>query len=268
MKARVAFSGSGFLAPIHIGAICAFKDLGIEIIETAGSSGGSIASALVAIGKTAEEMKALALQDIPKGIVSYDITALFKEGFNDGEILLDWLNNVIGPITFGELPNQLTVMATDIDSGKSCKFSNQDTPDVKVADACRASSSVPFVFAPYTVAGIKCVDAGVANNLPVDRLILDDVQRYGIDVLDGEPAGTTNTVIGLAKQCIATMLAANENNLIAWAQQTDSKIVSVSALPYGFLNPSLSLEEKTDLFERGYDAVINFFKDLYGPATK
>lgn len=260
MKARVAFSGSGFLAPIHIGAICAFKDLGIEIVETAGSSGGSIASALVAIGKSDEEIKALALQDIPKGIVSYDISAIFKEGYNDGKILLKWLNEVIGPITFGQLPNQLTVMATDIESGKSCKFSNQDTPNVKVADACRASSSVPFIFAPYTVDGIKCVDAGVANNLPVDRLVIDDIPRYGIDVVDGEPAGTTNTVIGLAKQCIATMLAANENNLIAWAQQTNSKVVSVSALPYGFLNPNLSTDEKNDLFERGYNAVIELFK--------
>ena len=47
-QVRLAFSGSGFLAPIHAGAACAFLDAGVQIVEVAGTSGGSIAAALIA----------------------------------------------------------------------------------------------------------------------------------------------------------------------------------------------------------------------------
>lgn len=260
MKYKLAFSGAGVLGRIHCGAICALLDLGIEIPEVSGTSAGSIAAALVACEKTPSEIKAIALADLPSGILSYEPLAIIKQGYNSGNVFLKWCQKLFGDIRFSDLNIPLTIMATDVNGGVAYRFSNKDTPNVLLSDACRASSSVPFFFSPYFISGVKLVDGGMCQNIPVDQLFRDEIPRVGIEIIDGEPSGTTGSLVGLAKQCIATMLAANENNLVSWANQTDSKIVSVSALPYGFLDSKLTLDQKAELFERGYEAALNFLK--------
>lgn len=259
-RARIAFSGSGFLAPIHVGAICAFLDCGYQIVEVAGSSGGSIAAALIASGATYSQIKAIALAELPDDMLNFEpLSLLANQGFNDGSVLLDWLVSILGNRKFANAIVPITVMATDINGGRECRFNAKGTPDVRIADACRASASVPFVFAPHTIAGVKCVDAGVACNLPVDELVIDDVPRFGIKVIDGSSVGKSDTYLGLIEQTIGTMMAANEENLTQWAQSTGATIIPVSATPYGFLNSKLTLSEKTDLFDRGYSSVKSMF---------
>ncbi len=260
MKYKVAFSGAGVLGRIHCGAICAFMDLGITITEVAGTSAGSIAAALVACEKTSDEIRAIALADLPGGILGYEPLAIFSQGYNSGKIFLKYCQSIFGDVRFSNLNIPLTIVATDINGGGAYRFSNKDTPDVLLSDACRASSSVPFFFSPHFVNGIKLLDGGMCQNVPVDQLSKDDTPRLGIEVMHGVVVGTTKTLIGLAGQSVTTMLASNEGNLTAWAQETGAKILQVNADPYSFMSPSLTLEQKTDLFERGYDAVIGLFK--------
>ena len=254
-KIRLAFSGSGYLAPVHAGAICAFMDEGVQIIEVAGTSGGSIAASLVASGMSYRQIKAAALGDLPAGIVSYNPLELFREGLNTGDVLHGWLRSLFGDRTINNAVVPITIMATDINAGCSFVFNSKETPEVLLSDACRASASVPIVYVPAEVDGKKLTDGGMCCNIPVDQLILDDVPRFGIEVKDGAPTGTTDSMIGLIEQCLSTMLSSNEANLTAWARQTGAKIIPVDATPYGFLNASLTLDQKTELFDRGYKAV-------------
>ena len=254
-QVRLALSGSGFLAPIHAGAVCSLMDNGVEIVELSGSSGGSIIAALVAIGMDAKSIKDLAMSDIPKGIISFQPLALLKKAYNSGEILHKWLQDVIGGHTFASAKVPVTVMATDIEAGKPYVFNQSLTPDVQIADACRASASVPFVWQPAIVNGRALIDGGTCNNIPVDQLIDDSTPRVGIQVKDGSGSGKIDTVFQFAGQVLSTMLDANEGNIDVWAQRTGAKIVEVSADPYGFLNPNLTTDEKTDLFSRGYFSV-------------
>ncbi|MDD5618702.1 MAG: patatin-like phospholipase family protein, partial [Candidatus Omnitrophica bacterium] len=87
------------------------------------------------------------------------------------------------------------IVALNISKGRLEIFSydNEDTRDVIIADAVRASMSIPIVFKPYQ---IRCkdagkirllsddyyVDGGVANNYPVD---LFDQHRYLSSAEDG-----------------------------------------------------------------------------------
>jgi len=251
---RLALSGSGFLAPIHAGAICAFMDASVQIVEIAGTSGGSIAAALVASGKTSAQIKAASLADLPEDILTFNPLALPQQGYSTGNSLVRWLHKTIGPATFGEESIPCTIMATDINEGKEYKFDSKGTPGVQLADACRASASVPFVYVPANVNGTKLIDGGVCCNIPVDKLVVDSVPRIGIEVVDGTPAGATTTFLKLAAQCLSTLMASNEDNLTEWAKQTGATILLVNATPYGFLNPALDPQEKTDLFNRGYSA--------------
>ena len=255
-KARIALSGSGFLAPIHVGAICAFLDSGYQIVEVAGTSGGSIAAALLASGASYSQMKSISLAELPGDILSFEPLSLIEsQGMNDGSVLLDWLVGILGHRTLSNAVIPCTIMATSINDGAQFRFNAKSTPNIRLADACRASASVPFVFSPYHVAVIKCVDGGVCCNLPVDELVSDDIQRFGIKVLDGSSSGNTDTYLGLITQTIGTMMASNEENLTEWARSTGATVIPVSAIPYGFLDAKLPIESKQDLFDRGYDAV-------------
>ncbi len=263
---RLALSGSGFLAPIHAGAVCALWDSDIEIVEIAGTSGGSIVAAMVASGTFSRDtLHTLALAPFPSGIASVEIgVVLFeRDGLNDGDILLEWLRQTIGQtVTLKDTVIPLHIIATDINAGTSIAFSTYQTPDILLADACRASASVPFFYAPYHVDGAKCVDGGMCSNIPVDRLAVDNIPRLGIEVVDGSSAGDTSSIMDFTKQCLNTMLAANESNLVAWAKQTGAVILPVSAKPYGFLDAELPILAKIDLFQRGYDAVQNAVSKL------
>lgn len=257
-KVRLAFSGSGFLAPIHAGAICAFMDWGVEIVEVAGSSGGSVAAALVAAGFGRDRIRNVALAPIPQGIIRPQVIALFNRAINRGKILHHWLLHNLGTTTLGEAKVPITIMATDIEEGEGKAFTPAATPHVRIADACRASASVPFIWEPYVIDGQTYVDSGVVNNIPVDRLVRDDIPRIGIEVKDGTHKGPAGSFLAFAKQCLGTMLAANEGNLESWANETGAIIIPVSADPYGFLDGSLPEGARIDLYKRGYSAVWSY----------
>jgi len=144
MKIRLALSGSGFLAPIHAGAICALLDKNIEIVEVAGTSGGAIIACSIATMRNQEDLLKMALEDTPNGLMSYQPTAILKQGFNNGSILKNWLDQKLGNICFSNVSLPLKIVATDINNACPYILSQQTTPDVKLSDACRASSSLAF----------------------------------------------------------------------------------------------------------------------------
>ena len=179
MKIRVAFSGSGFLAPVHAGAICALMDCGIDIVEVAGTSGGSIAAALVASGMTADHIHEVAQSDIPDGIMSLQPwSILTKRAMNSGAVLREWLGSVLGVRTLGECTIPITIMATDIAGGKGVALSNVSHPHVMLADACRASASVPFVWSPHSIDGVEYCDGGMVNNIPRSEEHTSELQSH------------------------------------------------------------------------------------------
>ncbi len=259
-KVRLALSGSGFLAPIHAGAICAFQDAGVEIVEVAGTSGGSIAAALLGAGLSGAQIRALAFEPLPSGIMSWQVTALFSQGYNSGNVLHDWLHRQIGPISFRDAKVPVTIIATSIDMTAVFEMSKELSPFVMLGDACRASCSVPFIYSPFDIQGAKLVDGGVWCNIPVDFLTEDDIPRVGIEVSDGATAATTNNIIDFAKQCINTLLTSNEANLTKWAKETGTDVLLVNSKPHGFLDPKLSAEAKLELFNRGYNTVQAYLK--------
>jgi NTE family protein len=100
--------------------------------------------------------------------------------------------------------------------------------DQSVADAVRASVSIPFFFRPVKLADTRggpssrCVDGGLLSNFPIDLFDRDDGTRprwptLGVLLSAGspQPAGpgvgpATRGLLGLTKALVSTMIAAHD----------------------------------------------------------
>ena len=255
---KVAFSGSGFLAPTHAGFACGLMDLGYKIIEVAGTSGGSIVAALIASGANQARIKKIVFDNYPDNIVEKSNWTMFnairrKQFYiNDGKVLENYLYENLGETNFYQTRIPLTIMATNLTDNETIEFSRTKTPGVKLHFAARASSSVPYIYKPVNYEGKILVDGGERNNIPTDKLTPGGL-RVGVRILDGGNYDVSN-IIGFSKQNINCLLDANEDNLVSWAKATGAKIAEIKCDPYDFLDARINLEGKKDLFDRGYKA--------------
>jgi NTE family protein len=259
MKIRLALSGSGFLAPIHAGAICALLDKNIEIVEVAGTSGGAMMACGVATMWNQEDLLRTALEDTPNGLMSYQPTAILKQGFNNGLILKKLLDVKFSNICFSDISIPLKIVATNINNACPYILSQETTPNIKLSDACRASSSLAFFYTPYYINNIKLVDGGLVNYIPYDLLIEDDIPRFAIFIDMTTPHASTDTMFELINQVYKIMN--NEGSIVMKdnAALLGTTIIEIEAQDMSYSNPDLTKDQKYELFMRGYNKVLSMF---------
>ncbi len=161
IKLGLVLGGGGCRGIGHIGVIKAFDELGIDFDYVAGTSAGSIVGALYAFGRSGKEMEELVLGLKKKDIMSGGIP--FVKPLKTQK-LEELLNGVFGDLTvFSELKKPLTVVCTDLKTGKEIDFDYGN-----VAKVVSASCAVPGVFTPVVYENMHLIDGGVRNNVPVD----------------------------------------------------------------------------------------------------
>src|SRR5262249_30670728 len=79
-----------------------------------------------------------------------------------GARLADELNRTLGATTIDELPLRFAAIATEIGTGHEIWLKRG-----RLADALRASYSLPGVFAPVSVGGPWLMDGALVNPVPV-----------------------------------------------------------------------------------------------------
>ncbi len=255
---RVAFSGSGFKVPAHVGALQAICDAGYSPIELAGTSGGSICAALAACGMTLSSMKTLALTHDWSDMMSFSpLAALRMKGFCDGKNLLAWMRDHTGGKTFAETGIDLKAVASNIANEGAFDFSREATPDVPVALAVRSSTSIPFVFEPVSIGGALLADGGMVNNIPVDRLTVDEVPRIGVQLVSMELPLKPSVRLWphqFAMRLIDLMLSACESTHVSAAQAAGVHMAFVETGFASTLDRNMPLEIRQRLFDVGYSA--------------
>lgn len=162
----LALSGGGARGLTHIGIWKALARQGIWPDVVAGSSMGGIIAAAYAAGFSAEEAEREALTySKPRHILRLLDPALPNGGLLGGRHLERYFEYLFGRRTFAELKYPLAVVAVDLNSHREVVLQ-----EGLVVEALRATTAVPGVFAPVEKDGMRLVDGGVLNNLPVDVL--------------------------------------------------------------------------------------------------
>jgi len=210
VDADLVLEGGGVKGIGLVGAYTAIRDAGYTIHRVGGASAGAIVGALIAAGMSSDELvRVMREVDYGRfqdegflehlGLVGKGASLLFEKGIYEGRYLWEWLDGLLtglGKRTFGDLriddpgsslpperAYRLVVMVSDVTRGELIRLPwdyaryGLNPDDQPVADAVRASMSIPFFYEPVRLTGRDeagrevvsyLVDGGMLSNFPVD----------------------------------------------------------------------------------------------------
>lgn len=211
VRVGLALSGGGARGAAHLGVIRVLEEHRVPIDYIAGTSMGAIIGGLYSSGLNTDEIES-ALVEMDWNTVFDDRSIRnersfrrkrdddlylikYKPGFVKGKLKLSRgfvqgqkieleLSRQLLPVATVDDFDQLTIpfraVAADITTGEAIILNNGN-----LAQAIRASMSIPTLIAPAFIDERYLVDGGVANNLPVDV-----VKEMGADVVIAIDIGT------------------------------------------------------------------------------
>ncbi|HYO02309.1 MAG TPA: patatin-like phospholipase family protein [Mycobacterium sp.] len=317
-RADLVLSGGGVKGVGLVGAVVGLLDAGYVPQRISGTSAGSIVGAVVAAAAhtgamTGAQVKELALQlDYRKFLDPGPLErvpligpslALFRgSGIYKGDYVHEWVRGQLadlGVTTFGdlaldddELPPErryrLVVTVADVTMGQLVRLPwdyrrvyGLDPDQQVVADAVRASMSIPFIFRPVSLtstAGLTStlVDGGLLSNFPLDSLDRTDGRAprwpsFGITLLPNLPDGNDSVIPALAalrplgaphllEDVLTTMLVGRDQAYLSqpWVA---ARAIRVDSTDVGFLDFDITENEVEAQYLKGYGAAERFLAD-------
>ncbi len=171
-NAGLALGGGAVWGAAHIGVLKAMEEQGIKITHIAGTSIGSLIAALFAFGKSADEIKEIAM-DL-KWMKVTDIS-ISKFALLSNKKLGQVVTEHIGEKNIEDAEIPLAIIATNISTGEKVVLDKGP-----VAKAVMASTCIPGVFEPVEIGDMLLVDGGIKENVPTES-----VKNMGADYVIG-----------------------------------------------------------------------------------
>lgn len=208
-KIGLVLSGGGAKGFAHIGVLKVLEENGIRPDFITGTSMGSVVGGLYSLGFSANQIEELVCNanwgdlltdkitwdeipifeklDYPGYLLQLNISQDNKYNLPSGMIQGQKIQNLLSNLSwssnqyqdYNALPIPYRCVATDIISGQAYVFKKGN-----LAQAMRASMSIPTVFSPISIDTMLLVDGGVANNFPVQ-----ECKDMGADIIIGVYTG-------------------------------------------------------------------------------
>ncbi|OBK38202.1 phospholipase [Mycobacterium sp. 1245111.1] len=319
LKADLVLSGGGVKGIGLVGAIVALMEAGYAIQRVSGTSAGSVVGAILAAGtRGSEQLSPDQVKDLamtvpyrkfldPTPITGVPFVGpawgvLSQEGIYKGDFAHDWIRaqlRDLGVRTFGDLAvddNQLlperryklVVTVADVTTGQMVRLPwdyrrlyGLDPDEQSVADAVRASMSIPFFFRPVTLksaSGVTStlVDGGLLSNFPIDSFARVDNKpprwpTFGVTVLPNLPQGNDKIIPALTplrwfggptllEDLVTTMIVGHDQ---AYLNQpwVSARAIRVDSTEVGFLDFKISQPQMDALYGRGHEAAETFLSN-------
>lgn len=320
-RADLVMEGGGVKGIGLLGAAVELAARGWTFPRVAGTSAGAIVGSLVAscvqtgrdVTSLVEVMERLDYRKFrdPRllghfGPVGKCLDLLMHDGVYQGEYLVEWLEAElarIGVRTFADLridddpdtslaPHEryrLVVMASDVSRGQLVRLPWDYThyglaPDEqKVADAVRASMSVPFFFQPVTMrvpprsggGKVTLVDGGMLSNFPVETFDRTDGRAprwptFGLKLSARRAARQVNHPVEgpfeLAVACLHTLLDAHDAYHLDDLRVTE-RTVFIDTAHISTLDFDIDLQQQRLLYRNGRAAAESFLAALQPTPT-
>jgi NTE family protein len=309
--ADLVLEGGGVKGIGLVGAVSALHDRGYRFCgpgraaRVAGTSAGAIVGSLVAAGMPVEEMVST-MRDLDYrqfrdgwkfGPIGRGLSLLTSMGVHRGDYLHRWIADRLaacGVRTFADLrladpdsslpPSRryrLVVIVSDVTTGRMVRLPwdyeryGLVADEQPVADAIRASASIPFFFRPFSLTlpgGAPSpvhTDGGMLSNFPINVFDRSDGRpprwpTFGIK-LSGRPADSwlddgwspVRGPLSLARALLHTMMNAHDRLYVddpaVCARTMFVETNGVKATDFG-----LTAHARRELYENGREAAADF----------
>jgi NTE family protein len=171
-KIGLALGSGGPRGLAHIGIIKALEESNIPIDFIAGSSIGAMIGGFYAVGLDIKKIEEMALETNWRRMFSL-IDPHLKEGLISGEKIKTFIEDYINGEKFEDCKIPFVAVATDLKTGEVVVFNKG-----KMAQAIRASISMPLVFKSVKINGRTLADGGLSAPIPVEI-----VRDMGADIV-------------------------------------------------------------------------------------
>jgi NTE family protein len=171
-KALLILGGGAARGLAHIGAVSAIEEH-FDIRGVIGCSIGSIVGAMVCLGKCCDEMMEMAADPEAHRIFSPLNLDRTIRGIFNGRAVLNLFRKWTDSADISDMQKPFLAVTYDLVTHRTLLIDRGP-----VADAMRASSSIPIIFAPFSYGRHICIDGGVEHPLPIafkDRISADVV---------------------------------------------------------------------------------------------
>jgi NTE family protein len=309
----LVLSGGGVKGVGLVGAAVAIMEAGYSVKRISGVSAGSLVGSILAAAANGDQLSCDELRELaltlpyPKfrdaaahvPLLGPTLGLLRETGMYRGDFAHDWIRGQLkdlGVTTFGDMalddkqiPEErryrLAVTVTDVTTGQLVRLPwdyrrvyGLDPDEQLVADAVRASMSIPFYFRPVTLTsadGITSalVDGGVLSNFPIDSFDRLDLKTprwptFGVTVMPNLPEGNDQLIPGLGalrllglptllEQLITTMFVGHDQTYLnqPWVS---ARAIRVDSTAVNFLDFGITRKDAQALYNNGYDAADDF----------
>ncbi len=211
--------GAGGLKGLaHIGVLTALEEHDFLPVDVVGCSIGAIVAAAWCSGISAQELSDMALDLKRRDFFRIAHTDMaFKRmkapSLYRREPLAEFVNGLLGDITFDELERPLLVNTVDINAGAQVFWGAPGLTDIPVAEAVIASCALPGYLPPGEIRGRFFIDGATVSNLPVrvaaargrNLVIAVDVGSNGAVRADQQEAGFATVYTRAIEIAIQTM---------------------------------------------------------------
>jgi NTE family protein len=236
-RVALVLAGGGARGAVHVGVLTVLERMRVPVDLVVGTSMGAVVGGLYCSGMSPEgiglrlsaaDWDDLFSSQVPRRYLSFrqkqDETAFatsrdlglkgWKVAVPRGLVADQKLQFLLRSLTagapggedFDRLPVPLRAVATDLVSGEAVALSSGD-----LAEAMRASMSVPGIFSPVEIEGRLLVDGGVASNLPLDvALALGADVVIAVDIPErGMEREEMKTLLGASARSLDVLTRAN-----------------------------------------------------------
>ena len=239
-KIGIALGGGGSRGFAHLGVLKALEEKGIIPQIISGTSAGSIVGALLAAGKSPDEIMAVVKEN---KLTDYAKIGIPKDGFMSLDHLKNNLAFLLPSDDFKSLKYPLYVSASNLLTGEVEYLSKGS-----VSQAVAASSSIPIIFSPVEINGQWYVDGGLLDNLPVKPLTGQCDRIIAVDIMPLEKIEKVQGILEVAARSFQMSISSHQDEMI----DACDLVISLEEL-VGF--HILDTENSDEIYTIGYEHV-------------
>ncbi|MBQ9149322.1 patatin-like phospholipase family protein [bacterium] len=281
------FGGGGIRGLAYCGAYKALLEHDIKLTGCAGSSIGAVFASLLSIGYSYEEIYNILSEAGFEMFIDINIDFKKELAISKGKIFLDWMREKIEkkfygdnykkgempPVKFGDIKSKLIIFSVDLTNLKFHEFSSEKTPDFELAQAVRASVSMPGLFTPLELDDKLIVDGDLLKSTPLWR-VSETIKSCPERIIefrleDNEtPKKIANSIEYINRVYNAICGFATDYIVDLYNEKDKFDYIKINTQDVSVVDFLIPKEKKQELFDTGYEKTNKYFSENFPKKRK